>query len=119
MMYEMNNNSNNNNNSKLFLKTTGKKDTEPWYLNNPANTIRKGLKRVIDSMTYSEIYEMYENEDYRCDTCGRPLKEERDLQISAKDHIIHLLNPNIIWSCTDCLSNDFEHDRVIMMTYTK
>lgn len=117
--YDMNNNSTNNN-RKLFLKIKGNKanDEDPWYINNPANVIRKGLQRIIDSMTYSEIYEMYDKEDYRCDTCGRPLKDDGELHISIKDHVIHLLNPSIIWSCIGCINNDFKKRRVIMTTST-
>ncbi|TVP41909.1 hypothetical protein [Candidatus Nitrosocosmicus arcticus] len=97
----------------IYLKK-GKKDDKPWYVNHPTY-INKGL-RIIDDMTYSEIYQMYDNEEFRCDTCGKPLKDEGELDIPVKDHINHLLNPQIIWSCMDCINEDFKKGRILMHT---
>ena len=38
-------------------------------------------------MTYDEIYRMYSNEDFQCDTYGKPLKDEGELDIPVKGHI--------------------------------
>lgn len=98
----------------IYLKK-GKKDDEPWHVNHPTQNITKGL-RIIDDMTYSEIYQMYEHEDFRCDTCGKSLKDEGDLNISAKDHVVHILNPQIVWSCMDCIEGDFKKGKILMHT---
>lgn len=70
-------------------------------------------KRPIDKMTTAEIVDMYEQKNFLCDTCGKELGK---CDFSLQDHVIHLINPMILWSCEDCLINDVKNSRIIGST---
>lgn len=83
---------------------------EAWY-----KQIRKEIensKRPIDKMSIAEINKMYEEGKFLCDTCG---KEMIGSKILLKDHILHLINPSILWCCEDCYQSDLRNDRIIAM----
>jgi hypothetical protein len=76
-----------------------------WYLQNKEELSK--LRRHIDKMTTLEISRMYECGKFFCDTCGRELDNKHTLQ----EHILHMINPKIIWNCEDCFQSDLRKDR--------
>lgn len=67
-------------------------------------------KRVIDKMPIAKILQMYEQRQFLCDTCGKELGR---VDFSLVDHITHMINPSILWSCEDCLVADMKNQRTI------
>jgi len=84
---------------------------QAWYLQIKEKIASS--KRPIDKMSIAEVFKMYENQTFFCDTCGKHLGK-RDF--SLEDHIIHLINPIILWSCDDCLIDDMKEGRIIGST---
>jgi hypothetical protein len=80
-----------------------------WYL-QIRDKIPKSF-RLIDKMATWEIGEMYRQQFFFCDTCwneyGYPIN------YSMEHHILHLINPKILWSCEECSDDDFKSGRVI------
>ena len=66
--------------------------------------------RTIDRLSIAQIRDMYENKKFLCDTCGAKL-DRIDLPIIQ--HITHMINPRVLWSCDDCIADDFKNNRVI------
>jgi hypothetical protein len=83
---------------------------EAWY-----KQIREEItisKRPIDKMSVAEINKMYEEGKFLCDTCS---KELFGFKKSLTDHVLHLINPAILWSCEDCFQSDLRNHRIIAM----
>lgn len=70
-------------------------------------------KRTIDKMSIKEINQMYEQKKILCDDCGKDLERS---DIPLEDHITHLINPMIIWSCEDCVIKCVKNGNVIGAT---
>jgi hypothetical protein len=79
-----------------------------WYLQNE-HRFREG-KRIIDNMTTLQISKMYEEKKFLCDICGKGLGKS---DYSLQDHILHLINPMILWYCEDCVQKDLRNGRII------
>ena len=79
-----------------------------WYL-QIKDKIPKS-KRPIDKMTTAEIGKIYRNNKFLCDTCSKELGK---CNFTLEEHILHLINPMIIWTCEDCLIDDMKNDRII------
>ncbi len=69
--------------------------------------------RVIDNMNLGQIGTMYREGSFLCDTCGKKLDK---CNLSTQEHILHLINPMIIWSCEDCIISDIKNKRIISST---
>jgi hypothetical protein len=70
-------------------------------------------KRQMDKMPIAEILQMYRARKFLCDTCGKELDK---VDFSIEDHIAHMINPIILWSCEDCIMSDIKNRRVIAAT---
>ena len=70
-------------------------------------------KRTIDKMSIAEIGEMYDEGKFLCDTCGKVLF---NFKKSLTDHVLHVINPSIWWTCEDCFQNDLRNGRVITVS---
>ena len=81
---------------------------EAWYLQIKDKICSS--KRPIDKMPIAKILQMYEQRAFLCDTCGKELGRT---DFSLEDHIAHMINPLILWSCEDCLMDDMKNGRVI------
>ena len=84
---------------------------EAWYLQIKDEIASS--KRPIDKMPIAKILQMYEQRQFLCDTCGKYLGWT---DFSLDDHIAHLINPIILWSCEDCLVDDMKNNRIIGAT---
>lgn len=73
-------------------------------------------KRTIDKLSIKQINLMYENKKFLCDDCGDKFEK---LDISLADHILHLINPSIFWSCDDCIITCMKEGRVIASSEPK
>ena len=82
-----------------------------WHLQLKGK--RQSGKRPIDKMSIAEVLQMYEERKFLCDTCGKELGRT---EYSLIDHIIHLINPMILWSCDDCIISDIKNGNVIAAT---
>jgi hypothetical protein len=85
---------------------------EAWHIQ--LKDKRLSGKRPIDKMSIAQILRMYEERKFLCDTCGKELVGKN--VCSLKDHIAHLINPKVLWSCEDCLIDDFKNGRIIAAT---
>jgi hypothetical protein len=85
-----------------------------WYLQIKDKIPRS--KRRIDKMTTAEIGEMYRNKKFLCDTCSKELGK---CNFTLEEHILHLINPMVLWTCEDCLMEDMRNDRVIASMSSK
>lgn len=83
-----------------------------WHLQ--FNDKRQSHKRSIDKMSIAQVLQMYEEHKFLCDTCGTELIGRNEL--SLIDHIVHLINPMILWSCEGCIMDDLKNGRVIGAT---
>ena len=64
-------------------------------------------------MSLSEIREMYSLKKFACDSCGKDLEE---CNLSLEDHMIHLINPLVLWKCKSCLSRSIKQNKIIQVT---
>jgi hypothetical protein len=63
-------------------------------------------------MSISEILTMYHTGNFICDKCGNRLrKDESDPTLEY--HIMHMINPRVIWLCESCLQDDIHNGRII------
>lgn len=83
---------------------------EAWY-KQIRGRIEKS-KRPIDKMSVKEIRKLYQEKRFLCDTCG---KEIQKCNFTLEDHIIHLINPSVLWCCEDCYQNDLRNGKIIGM----
>jgi hypothetical protein len=95
----------------LFLGEPIKQDA--WYFQIKDEIPHS--KRPIDKKPIAEILQMYRGRKFLCDTCGKELIGKIDFSI--EDHIAHMINPIILWSCEDCIiMSDIKNGRVIAAT---
>ncbi len=80
-----------------------------WHINIHEKMSKS--KRIIDSMSQGEIYEMYKNREFICDDCGEKISNTHLLPID--EHIIHLIDPSDYWVCEGCTQKDFHNKNVI------
>jgi len=82
---------------------------EAWHLsiNNKMNK----SKRIIDAMSQGEIYQMYQDKNFVCDTCGKTIPNVNLIPI--EQHAIHLIDPTCYWVCESCEKKDFKNNNVI------
>ena len=85
---------------------------EAWHLQ--LKDKRQSGKRPIDKMSTAQVLQMYRERKFLCDTCGKELVGRVDF--SLEDHIVHLINPIMLWSCEDCIMDDYKNGRVIATT---
>jgi len=57
--------------------------------------------KPIDKMPIAEISRMYESGFVLCDTCGKNMLIS-ECKFTLRDHIIHMINCNSLWSCEVC-----------------
>ncbi len=57
--------------------------------------------RPIDKMPIAEILKMYESGFILCDTCGKK-SLITECAYTLLDHITHIINPIVLWSCEGC-----------------
>lgn len=69
--------------------------------------------RPIDKMSTLEISKMYQSRKFLCDTCNKELGR---CDFTLEDHILHLINPLILWSCDDCIQKDLRSGNIFGMT---
>ena len=79
-----------------------------WYLQIKDRIPQS--KRPTDKMTTAEIGEMYRTNKFLCDTCNKELGK---CNFTLEEHILHLINPMILWTCKNCLFDDMKNGRVI------
>jgi len=84
---------------------------EAWYLQIKDQI--QSSKRTIDKMPIAIILEMCRERRFVCDTCENQLGR---IDFSLEDHIAHIINPSIIWSCEDCLIGDMKNNRIVAAT---
>lgn len=84
---------------------------EDWYKQIKDRIVNS--KRPIDKMSIKEINQMYENKKFLCDDCGKELEKS---DIPLEDHISHLINPMVLWSCEDCIIKCMKNGNVIGAT---
>jgi hypothetical protein len=94
----------------LFLGEPIKQDA--WYFQIKDEIPHS--KRPIDKKPIAEILQMYRARKFLCDTCGKELIGKIDFSI--EDHIAHMINPIILWSCEDCIMSDIKNGRVVAAT---
>ena len=82
---------------------------EPWH--SHINEKMSNSKRIIDTMSQNEIYQMYTDREFVCDDCGVKISNVHTLSIT--EHIIHLIDSTSYWVCGICERKDFENNRVI------
>ena len=70
-------------------------------------------KRPIDQLSISQINQMYKQKKFLCDDCGNELEKS---DIPLEDHISHLINPMVLWSCEDCIIKCMKNGSVIGAT---
>ncbi len=86
---------------------------QAWYLQIKDEI--PNSKRPIDKMSIAEILEMYQNNDFVCDDCGSKMGK---MNCTLKEHIAHVINPIVHWSCEDCIIQAIRNGRVIASTAT-
>jgi len=84
---------------------------EAWYLQIKEKI--PNSKRPIDKMSIAEIRKMYQENNFVCDTCGN--KFERN-NFTLEEHITHLINPIVLWSCEDCIMKDLKQGNIVGAT---
>ncbi|MGH2613450.1 MAG: hypothetical protein ACRDFB_10450 [Rhabdochlamydiaceae bacterium] len=84
---------------------------EVWY-KQIRNSIGRS-KRPIDKMSVAEIRKLYQEKKILCDSCGKEMVGKGNYTL--EDHIVHLINPNVLWSCEDCFQVDLRKGRIIAM----
>jgi hypothetical protein len=82
-----------------------------WYLQIRDKMMES--KRPIDKMSTVELIRIYKEKKFLCDTCGKIFDK---CNFTLDDHIIHLINPSILWSCDDCLIKDMKKGKIIAST---
>lgn len=70
-------------------------------------------KRPIDKLSIAEIRKMYQENMFSCDTCGKKFEKNN---FTLEEHITHLINPIVLWSCEDCIIKDLKNGNVIGAT---
>ena len=73
----------------------------------------KTSKRIIDTLPIKDISDMYDSKKFICDTCGKSLEK---CDFSVSDHVTHLINPSIYWSCEDCINSDIRNGGIFAMS---
>ena len=86
---------------------------QEWYLQIKDEI--SNSKRPIDKMSIAKILKMYQNNDFVCDDCGNKLGK---INFTLEDHIAHLINPIVHWSCEDCIMQDMQNGRVLATSET-
>ena len=94
--------------SELHIKPI---QQEAWHLQIKDEIFTS--KRLIDKMSTEEILKMYQNKQFLCDTCGKELGKS---EFTLEDHIAHMINPMIIWSCEDCIIKYMKQHNIIGTT---
>ncbi len=94
---------------QLFLGEPIKQ--EAWYLQIKDEIPHS--KRPIDKMSIADVLHMYRERKFVCDTCGKELGK---IDFPLEEHIAHMINPIILWSCEDCIMSDIKNGRVIAAT---
>jgi hypothetical protein len=84
---------------------------EAWYLQIRDKILHS--KRPTDKMSIAEVLQMYRERKFVCDTCGKELYRA---EFSLEDHICHLINPVVLWSCEECILSDIKDGRTIATT---
>ncbi len=64
-------------------------------------------------MSIAEILKLYEERKFLCDTCNKELGR---CEFTLEDHIAHIINPIIIWSCDDCIVKDMKQGNILGST---
>jgi len=85
-----------------------------WHLQIKEQITRSN--RTIDKMSINQIALMYRDNKLLCDTCRKDLGNS---DFKLEDHVIHLINPSIVWSCEDCIIDDMKNGRIIAETPEK
>lgn len=81
----------------------------PWHLN--INDEMSKSKRIIDTMSLGEIYQMYKDKEFVCDSCGKIIRNVNLIPI--EQHMIHLIDTTCHWVCETCEKKDFDNNNVI------
>ena len=84
---------------------------QAWYIQIKDEI--QGSKRPVDKMSVHEVLEMYREKKFLCDTCGKELGR---IDFSVEDHIAHIINPIVLWSCEDCIIGDMKAGRILAAT---
>lgn len=84
---------------------------QAWYLQIKENI--SNSKRSIDKMSIAEIRKMYQENNFNCDTCGKKFEKNN---FTLEEHITHLINPIVLWSCEDCIVHDLKQGNVLGST---
>ena len=79
-----------------------------WY-KQIKDEISKG-HRIIDQYSIKDIDDMYRDKMFICDLCGACIDGSN---FSLSDHIIHLINPMVHWSCDNCIGRDLKNGVII------
>ena len=88
---------------------------EAWYLQIKDEIIHS--KKSMDKMSIAEILKIYDGKKYLCDTCNKELGGKNNFTLV--DHITHLINPTVLWSCEDCIIKDMKSGNIIGEAETK
>lgn len=82
----------------------------PFWMIISKDVAQSNYHKPILEYTIRDIATMYEKEEFICDTCGNPLGK---INFSLWDHISHLINPLILWSCDNCIEKDRKEGKII------
>ena len=83
---------------------------ECWY--KQIQTMMPNSTRLIDKLSISQILNMYHHGNFQCDRCGGMLNRN-ECDPTLEYHIMHMINPRIIWLCHSCLQDDIHDGRII------
>lgn len=81
-----------------------------WHLQQPEAL--KQSKKPMDKMPLAEIIKLYERGVVLCDSCGKEM-EISECAYTLIEHIVHLINPNTMWSCEGCYLEDKRKGKII------
>jgi len=71
--------------------------------------------KPMDKMPIAEIVKLYESGFVLCDSCGKKLKISES-KFTLLDHITHLINDKVLWSCEGCYLEDKRTGKIIAET---
>lgn len=81
---------------------------EAWHKQIKTEITRS--KRPIDNMSIAQIRKLYQEKKVLCDSCS---KEIGKCNYTLEEHVIHLINPSVLWCCEDCYQSDLRNNRII------
>jgi len=70
--------------------------------------------KPMDKLPLIEIQKLYESGFVLCDSCGKKIKIS-DCKYSLVDHITHLINTHVVWTCEGCYLQEKREGKIIVV----